>query len=87
MVFVYFDKCPCTNKQNTEEINEEFYTLLEQNMNHRAGLDIKILLGDFKAKDGKESIYKLTIGNESLHNETNNIRRKIIQFAISKVLM
>jgi len=56
-------------------------------MNHIAGLDIKILLGNFRAKVGKESIYRLTIGNESLHNETNNIRRKMIQFAISTIIM
>jgi len=55
-------------------------------MNQKAGSDIKIILGDFKAKVGKESIYKLTIDNESLHNETNKNRRKIIQFVISKGL-
>jgi len=46
-------------------------------------LDIKIILGDFNAKLGKESIYKPTIGNESLYNEINNNRIKMIQFAIS----
>jgi len=40
-------------------------------------LDIKIILGDFNAKVGKESVYKPTIGNE-----TNNKGIKIIQFAI-----
>ena len=55
-------------------------------MNQIAGSDIKIILGDFNAKVGKESIHKPTIGNGSLHNETNNNGRKMIQFAISKVL-
>jgi len=50
----------------------------------KSNSDIKIILGDFNAKVGKEYIYKPTIGNESLHNETNNDRTKIIQFAISK---
>ena len=58
--------------EKTEEIKEEFYSLLEKNINQIAWSDIKKLVGDFNAKVGKESIYKPTIGNESLHNETNN---------------
>jgi hypothetical protein len=46
--------------------------------------DIKITLGDFNATVGKEYIYKPTIGNESLHNETNNNGIKMIQFTISE---
>ena len=38
------------------------------------------------AKFGKENIYKPTIGNESLQNETNNNRIKMIQFALYKGL-
>jgi len=56
---------------------------LEQNINQIDRLNIKIILGDFNAKVGKESIYKPTIGNESLHNEINNNRIKMIQFVIS----
>jgi len=55
-----------------EEIKEEFYNLLEQNINQIAGSDIKIILGGFNAKVDKENIHKPTMGNESLHNETNN---------------
>ena len=74
-----------TNKK-MEEIKEAFYNLLEQNINQIARLDIEIILGDFNAKVGKESIYKLTTGNESLHNETNNNGTNMIQFAISNGL-
>jgi len=69
-----------------EEIIEEFYNLLEQNMNQIAESGNKIILADFNAKVGKESIYKPPMDNESLHNETNNNGRKTIQFAISKGL-
>jgi hypothetical protein len=71
--------------EKTEDIKEEFYNLLEQNINQIARSDIKLILGDFNAKVGKESIYKPTIGNESLHNDINN-GTKLIQFAISNGL-
>jgi len=70
--------------EKTEEVKEEFYNLSEQNVNQTAISYIKIILGDFNAKVGKEDIYKPTTGNESLHNETNNNGIKMIQFAISK---
>jgi len=60
--------------------------MLQQNINQRASSDIKIILGDFHAKVGKESIHKPTISNESLHNETNNNGIKMIQSAISNGL-
>ena len=66
-----------------KEIKEEFYSLLDQNVNQIARSDIKIILVDFNAKVGKESIYKPIIGNESLHNETNNNGIKMIQFVVS----
>jgi len=72
--------------EKTEEIKEEFYKLLEQNISQIARSDIKITLGDFNAKVGKEIIYKSSIGNEGLHNETNNNGIKMIQFAISQGL-
>ena len=65
-------------------MKEEFYNLLEQNINQIANSNIKIILGDFNAKVGKEDIYKPTIGNESLHNETDNNGLKMIQFTISQ---
>ena len=70
--------------EKPEEIEKEFYNLLEQNVNQIANSGIKIIQGDFNAKVGKEDIYKPTIGNERLQNETKNNRIKIIEFAISK---
>jgi len=74
--------CAPTNEK-TEEIKEELYSLLEENVNQVVRSDIKIILGDFNAKVGKESICKPTIGIESLPNETNNNGIKMIHFAIS----
>ena len=72
-----------TNKK-TEEVKEEFYNLLEQNVNQIANSYTKVIIGDFNSKVGKEDKHKPTTGNGSLHNETNNNGIKMIQLAISK---
>jgi hypothetical protein len=47
---------------------------------------MKILLGDFNAKVGREYIFKLTIGNESLHEISNENGIRVVNFATSKNL-
>jgi len=47
---------------------------------------MKILLGDLNAKVGRENIFKPTIGNESLHQHSNDIGVRIVTFATSKNL-
>ena len=39
---------------------------------------MKILLGDFNANVGKENIFKSTIGNESLHQDSNDNGVRIV---------
>jgi hypothetical protein len=46
---------------------------------------MKILL-DFNAKVGREEIFKLTIGNESLHKMSNDNGVRLVNFATSKIL-
>jgi hypothetical protein len=45
------------------------------------------LLGDFNATVGKEDIFKPTIGNESLHEISNDIGVRVVNFATSKNLI
>jgi hypothetical protein len=45
---------------------------------------IKILLGDFNAKVGREYIFKLTIGNESFHEISNDNGVRLVNFDTSK---
>jgi len=45
---------------------------------------MKILLGDFNAKVGRVNIFKPTIGNESLQQDSNDNVAKIVNFATSK---
>jgi hypothetical protein len=45
---------------------------------------MKILLGDFNAKLGREDTFKPTIGNESLHEDSNDIGVRVVNFDTSK---
>jgi hypothetical protein len=47
---------------------------------------MKILLGDFNAKVGKEDIFKPRVGNESLHEISNDNGVRVAHFATSKNL-
>jgi hypothetical protein len=49
--------------------------------------DMKIILGDLSAKVGRENIYKPTIGNESLHEISNDYGVRVVNFATSKNLV
>jgi hypothetical protein len=42
---------------------------------------MKILLGNFKAKVGRENIFKPTIGNESLHQDSIDNGVRIVNYA------
>jgi len=42
---------------------------------------MKIFLGDFNAIVGREDIFKPTIGNESLHQDSNDNIIRIVNFA------
>jgi hypothetical protein len=45
------------------------------------------LLKDFSAKAGREGILKLTIGNESLHEISNDNGVRVVNFATSENLI
>ena len=46
---------------------------------------MKILLGDFIAKVGRENIFKPTDGNESLHQVNNGNGDRKVNFATLKI--
>ena len=72
----------------TEEdhVKEKFYDTLEKIYDVTPKYDIKIVLGDFNAKIGKETTFRPTIGKESLHKETNNNGLRLIDFASGKCM-
>ena len=48
---------------------------------------MNILLGDFNTKVGREYIFKLTIGNENLYQDSKDNGVRIVNFATSKNLV
>jgi hypothetical protein len=48
---------------------------------------MKIQLGDFSAKVGRENIFKPTTGQESLHQDCNDNEVRLVNFATSKILV
>jgi len=48
---------------------------------------MKILLGDFNAKVGRQSIFKPKIGQESLHQDNNDNGVRLVKIATSKNLV
>jgi hypothetical protein len=55
----------------TDDVKDSFYKELECVFDIFPKCHMKMWLGDFNVKVGKEDIFKSTIGNESLH-EINN---------------
>ena len=66
---------------------DSFYEELEQVFDNFHKYDMQILLGDFNAKVGRENIFKQTIGNESLRQDSNDNGVRIVNFATSKNLV
>ena len=61
-----FDESVC----DTGQI-ESFYEELEHVFDHFPKYHVKILLGEFNLKFGRENIFKPTIWEESLHQDSN----------------
>jgi hypothetical protein len=61
-----------TSDKKSDDSKERFYKEFQQVCDHFPNYHIKILLGDFNAEVGRENIFKLTIGNDSPHQERND---------------
>ena len=59
------------SEKKSDSSKDRFYEELEQVFDHFPKYHTKILLGNFNAKVGRD-IFKPTIGNESLHQDSND---------------
>ena len=71
------------HNERPEDEKDTFYRKLEKVYDMCPQNDIKIIIGDLNAQVGRESIFKPTIGNFSLHAESNENGMKLINFAAS----
>jgi exonuclease III len=74
-------------EQKSDDSKNNFYEELEQVFDHLPKHHVKILLGDFNAKLRREDIFKLTIGNESLLEDCNDIGVRVVNFPTLKNLV
>ncbi|KAG8240013.1 hypothetical protein J437_LFUL017748 [Ladona fulva] len=65
-----------------EEKKDTIYGQLENEMDNISRQDVKIVLGNFNAKVGKEEAYRETTGKESLRDVTNDNGQRMIDFAM-----
>jgi 2-hydroxy-3-keto-5-methylthiopentenyl-1-phosphate phosphatase len=66
---------------------DSFYEELGEVFDHFPKDHMKILLQDFNSKVGREDTFKPTIGNESLHEDSNDNDVRVVNFATSKNLV
>jgi hypothetical protein len=76
---------PC--EDNNDDVKDSFYEELGRVFDQFPRYDTNILLGDFNMKVDREDIFKLTIGNESSHEISNDSGVRVLDFATSKNLV
>jgi hypothetical protein len=68
-------------------MKDSFYEEVERAFDKFLKCYMEILLGDFNAKVDREHIFKPTIGNENLHENSNGNGIRVVNFATSKNLI
>jgi hypothetical protein len=71
-------------EEKDEMQKDGFYEDLERIHKKAPKHDIKVMMGGFNAKVGKESGLAPNVGKYSLHEETNNNGWRMIDFAVTK---
>jgi endonuclease/exonuclease/phosphatase family metal-dependent hydrolase len=73
-------------EDKTDDVKDTFYEEMERVFDKFPKHHMKGLLGDFNTKVGREDIFKPTIRNESLHENSNDGGVRLVNFATSKNL-
>ncbi|XP_060665604.1 craniofacial development protein 2-like [Drosophila nasuta] len=71
-------------EEKDDAVKDAFYARLEDTYDRCPNHDVKIILGDFNAKIGRERIFDRTVGQFSLHETTSNNGFRLIDFATAR---
>ena len=71
-------------RRKIDTTKDAFYDKLEVLYNRCTRYDIKILVGDFNAKVGREGIFGPTVGKHSLHKKTSDNGFRLVSFAAAQ---
>jgi hypothetical protein len=83
----HYYECSCSSRDKIYDVKDRFYEELEQVFDKFPKYQTKIVFGDFNPKVGREDTFKPTIGNESLHEISNDNGVRGVNFATSKNLI
>jgi hypothetical protein len=75
------------SEDKRDDVKDSFCEELGHVSDKFPGYDMKICLSDFNAKVGREDIFKLTVGNESSHEISNDSGVRVVNFVTSKNLV
>jgi len=78
--------CYAPTEDKADDIKEKFYDELETVVNNLPTHSLKMIVGDFNAKIGRENIYRPIKGPDSLHEISNDNGTRLIHFATSQDL-
>ena len=76
-----------SSEEKSDESKDSFCEELEQVFDHFLKYHMKMLLEDFNAKVERENIFKSTIGQDSLHQDSNDSGVRLVNFATSQSLV
>ena len=69
------------SEKKSDDLQDTFYEEIEQVFNLLPKYHIETPLGDFNVKLGREDIFRQTIGNYSLHQDSDDTGVRIINLA------
>jgi len=81
---IAFINCYAPTEDKDYDTKNDFDSQLETVYDSIPSNIIKVVMGDFNAKVGREQWFRPVFGNESLHNISNDNGERLISFATTK---